>query len=171
MKHCFLSAITGSHVNMAEIGSSTVMILQIKTPSALPRRGKWYINLPSTTFNDIEEKEIRVVLLGRTGAGKSATGNMIAGKEVFEESSGPVSATTANKVVSLRHAEYKKHEFHMIDTPGLFDTRKNREMVEREVGRAILTFHEGIHAFIYVHNPSERFTEEHRKTIRQIKVT
>ncbi len=167
---CLFAFRNQSHLgNMAEPGSFELVSLSVST-SSLSSRGEWYINLPDQTLNDVREEEIRMVLLGRTGAGKSATGNMIFGKQVFTEVPGPESATNENKVASFHLKGYEDIKFQMIDTPGLFDTSKDADTIEREIGRAIHTFHKGIHAFIYVHNPSERFTEEHRKTLKQIKV-
>ena len=60
---------------------------------------------------------------------------------------------------------------HVVDTPGLFDTDRTLEEVKIEIAKTLLTFPHGVHAFIYVMNSTERFTEEEHNTLKEIKVS
>ena len=60
---------------------------------------------------------------------------------------------------------------HVVDTPGLFDTDRTLEEVKIEIAKTLLTFQHGVHAFIYVMNSTERFTEEEHNTLKEIKVS
>ena len=66
--------------------------------------------------------EIRKLLVGKTGSGKSRTWNRFFGKNVFETSIASLSET---KYVQYSVAERYKRNILVIDTPGIFHTGRS----------------------------------------------
>ncbi|KAK7107516.1 hypothetical protein V1264_015425 [Littorina saxatilis] len=111
-------------------------------------------------------QQMRMILIGKTGAGKSTTGSTIIGEEVFKSQVGLNSETkVCGFAEKIRHGQ----NIVVVDTPGLCDTDGDDELIRERITQSLFGVAPGPHAIIYVVKGTDRFTDGEVKVFEMLK--
>ncbi|XP_042368636.1 GTPase IMAP family member 7-like [Plectropomus leopardus] len=106
----------------------------------------------------------RIVVVGKTGAGKSSLANTVFGETAFTVDDSPNSGTSRCQA----HTKFVHGRSIMwVDTPGFFDTEKSEEELKKEIGKCVVECAPGPHAFLIVLQVN-KFTKQEKDIVDKL---
>ncbi|CAF0822317.1 unnamed protein product [Didymodactylos carnosus] len=119
-------------------------------------------------FQGIEEadnlKEIRMILLGKIGGGKSSFGNVLIGSKVFKAA---YTEDGVTKECVIKENRFGERLLKVVDTPGFFDLIENERKNHAEITKSLGSVAPGPHAFLVVVKLG-KLSPEDRACVRKI---
>ncbi|XP_012848267.1 PREDICTED: protein AIG1-like [Erythranthe guttata] len=100
-----------------------------------------------------------IVLIGKIGNGKSATGNSVLRRKAFKSMSSSTRVTNTCEMHTTTLLENGQNLV-VVDTPGLFDCSAEPQFIGKEIAKCINLTKDGIHAILLVASIKTRISKE-----------
>ncbi|XP_068434156.1 GTPase IMAP family member 7-like [Clinocottus analis] len=110
-------------------------------------------------------RELTVVLIGRVGAGKSATGNAVLGRSAFRSC---LSSTAVTRECQVESVALNGQNLTVVDTPGLSGPKSQQDQVLSEIRSSLSWAARGGPVVFLAVVQSGSFTPAERKMVKTI---